>query len=240
MIFKKILRSLGYDVRRIGTSGLTNRDLEYDLPRVLPKPSSSVFDVGANKGQTIEMMQRLLIDPRIYSFEPSSDLATLLRAKFDPKRVTVEQCGLGAAPESRTFIHYQVSELSSFLPLSKDAHNPFSKVNEQGREELEIRTVDSYAEANAIDHIDLLKIDTQGFDFEVLKGSEAMIVGGRVSAVLVELNFAQLYANQCGPGEVIDWLGRRGFSILGFYDEVRINPVLSWVTVLFLPQSFRL
>lgn len=234
-----VLRKFGIDLRRIGTRGISFRLLEYDLPRIITKESPMIFDVGANKGQTIELLQRLLRTPRIVAFEPSEELASSLKSRFANSLVVVEQRALAAAAEVREFVDYENNELSSFLPLSRDAENPFHDTKERVRETVSSETVASYAMGHGIEQIDLLKIDTQGFDLEVLKGAEAMIVGKSVGGVLVELNFAPLYTDQCGPGQVIDWLCQRGFSLVGFYEEVRPSLVLSWATALFLPRTLQ-
>jgi FkbM family methyltransferase len=214
--------------------------LEHDLPRLILKGDPLIFDVGANKGQTIELLRRAFRNPRIYSFEPARELAEGLRKKYSEVPVVVEQMALGEKEEVRSFIHYENNELSSFLTLNQDVENPFRETKVSCRESITIDTVESYAKRNNIRKIDLLKIDTQGFDFEVLRGAEDMLDGESIRAILVELNFVPLYATQCRPGQIVDWLGEHGYSLVGLYEEVRSNMVLSWATGLFLtriPQS---
>ncbi len=232
----KILRKWGIDLRRLGPRGITHRLLEHDLPKVVTAAEPVIFDVGANKGQTSRLMLELFTSPKIYAFEPSRELASNLRIQFAGKSVTVEQLALAAREETRDFVHYENNELSSFLSLSLNQENPFRAVKETEREIVKTRTVASYANSHNIRFIDLLKVDTQGFDLEVLKGAESLLCEGQVGAVQVELNFSPLYSGQCGPGEVIDWLSRHGFSLLGFYEEVRTSLVISWTTALFLPR----
>jgi FkbM family methyltransferase len=219
-----------------GPKRITYRVLPHDLTRLITTDAPLVFDVGANKGQTIELMRRALRSPRIHAFEPAEALALDLRARYNGPDIVIQQYALGAREEVRPFIQYENNELSSLLPLSQDASNPFRDMREQGRETVTVDTVSSYSAKQGISRIDLLKIDTQGFDFEVLKGAEAMLQARQVGAVLIELNFSSLYANQCSVGEVIDWLGYRGYGLLAFYEVVRLETTITWVTALFLPR----
>lgn len=237
MNIKAMLRTFGFNVRRLGPGGVSYSVLEHDFPRLISKGDPLIFDVGANKGQTIELLRRAFRNPKIYSFEPSHELAERLRGKYVDAPVVVEQMALGDKEEVRSFIHYENNELSSFLTLNQDVGNPFRETKVRHRESITIDTVESYAKRHNILKIDLLKIDTQGFDFEVLKGAERMLDGESIRAVLVELNFAPLYATQCCPGQIIDWLGEHGYSLLGLYEEVRSNMVLSWATGLFITRT---
>jgi FkbM family methyltransferase len=60
------------------------------------------------------------------------------------------------------------SELSSFLPLGSGVPEGWGEA--QGKIAVPVVTVDGYCGENAVSRIDVLKIDTQGFDFEVLGG----------------------------------------------------------------------
>ncbi len=58
-IARRILRRLGWDLHRLAAPYLTLRDLEFDLPYLLAQDSPCVIDVGANKGQTIDLVRRM-------------------------------------------------------------------------------------------------------------------------------------------------------------------------------------
>ena len=56
-----------------------------------------------------------------------------------------------------------------------------------------LTTIDQICNETAIDHIDLLKIDTEGHEMEVLLGASAMIDAGRISSVQLEFGDTFLY-----------------------------------------------
>jgi FkbM family methyltransferase len=53
--------------------------------------------------------------------------------------------------------------------------------------EVPVTTLDTFAEENDIDAIDVLKIDVEGSDINVLKGADRLLSGGRIGAVIAEV-----------------------------------------------------
>jgi hypothetical protein len=51
-----------------------------------------------------------------------------------------------------------------------------------------VQRLDDFLDAKAIDRVDVLKIDVEGFENEVLAGAERSLEGGRIRAMLVEFN----------------------------------------------------
>ena len=81
--------------------------------------------------------------------------------------------------------------------------------------------------------IDLLKIDTQGYEMQILKGASRLLAAGKVRTILLELNFVPLYDGQVWAHEIIGYLHERGLCLVDFYEKCRLNPYLGWCTALF-------
>jgi len=81
--------------------------------------------------------------------------------------------------------------------------------------------------------VDLLKIDTQGFDFEVLLGGEKSFERGAIKNVLIELNFVRMYEGQGATIDIIEFLGKHEVHLIDYYEKVRQNNTLAWCTALF-------
>jgi hypothetical protein len=64
----------------------------------------------------------------------------------------------------------------------------------------------------------LLKVDTQGFELEVLRGAEGLL--DRFSAIYCELSFKELYVGQPLASEVIAYLFQRNWSLAGIYNVI--------------------
>lgn len=153
-------------------------DLRVDLERAGIDPQV-VFDVGANVGQTYRRFRRDFPSSRIVSFEP-------IRRTFDALAAEVEGDMLAKAEhlalgDEKKVITIGASEEWSLLnSLAVKNHAPDLRA-----EVVTVDTVDSYCARNGIRRIDLLKIDTEGFEIEVLRGATE----SDVLAVLCEVGF---------------------------------------------------
>jgi FkbM family methyltransferase len=74
----------------------------------------TIFDVGANTGQTISSIQKTFVDPIIHAFEPSpKSFETLQQAS--PNGVHLNQCAVGAEVGQQEFREAGSSVMSSLL-----------------------------------------------------------------------------------------------------------------------------
>ena len=216
---------------------LTLRHLEVDLPILVSESRPLVFDVGANKGQSIELFQRLLPNPIIKAFEPNSTLTQNLLKAYKGEEIVIENIALGPEPGTLPFNIFQNNELSSILDLDRTSSNPFSGTPLQDRVLVQISTLDLYVKEKNITRIDLLKIDTQGYDLDVLRGGTTLLSKQSVETILVEVNFVQLYQGQASFGEIERYLAACGYGLLCFYEIVRVDECISWATACFRKKS---
>jgi len=61
-----------------------------------------------------------------------------------------------------------------------------------------------------------LKIDVQGFEYEVLSGCESLLE--KFDQVYCECSFVELYSGQKLVPDVIQWLASRGYLLVGIYN----------------------
>ena len=54
--------------------------------------------------------------------------------------------------------------------------------------EIEIRTIDAFVEENGIAKIDLLKIDTEGCEYDILLGASSVLAARKVKLIHFEFN----------------------------------------------------
>lgn len=230
------LLSLGgvflYMERKSRVAGLR---LEHDLSVLIGREDPTCMDVGANQGQTIELLQRTFSNPIIHSFEPSTQTFAELSARKYRPGVTLHQFAFGEEPGEAVFHNYEASVLSSFLPLNQDANESvFATERLHSTETVAIHTIDDFLSDSGMETLDLLKVDTQGFDLRVLRGARKALERGCVRNVVVELNFSKLYEGQNDPLELISFLRAYNFELVDFYEKQRRSGgELSWVTGLF-------
>lgn len=233
-ILRKFLKRRSRRIVAVIPGDPTGVDLAEDLPMLVTRSKPVIFDVGANVGQSIELFRGLFQDAIIHSFEPSPDcLAALAQKKWDA-RITIHPMALGSKSEENVLHRYEISVLNSILPLERESDHQFSEVQEVGRTTVQTDTLDNVARTLGVDSIDLLKIDTQGFDYQVLQGAGALLEEWAVRVVMVELNFISIYQRQSSAMQIQGFLNRHGFQLVDFYEKFRHGSALAWCTAVFM------
>lgn len=236
-LIKKLINGplslINLQVNRIHSDTITGSSLFDDLKVILGKKSPVCIDVGANEGQTIDHLLSRFPQCYIHSFEPSKDTFKILKEKTYGDRVYLNNYALGRHRQRREFINYESSDLSSFLHMDANAENRFRDIAEKKREMVDIETLDHYLDQHKIENIDLLKIDTQGFDLEVLLGAEKSLQNGIINNVLIELNFIPIYEGQSSSSDVSALLENNGFYLIDYYEKYRHEHTLAWCTALY-------
>ena len=144
-----------------------------------------IIDVGAHHGETIKFFLKYFQLKKIYSFEASPENYLILKKNINKlkenlkQKIQIENIALGKnnrfgffnqmfESSSSTFNQINInsnyySRKKFFLGLKKNK-DLFKKV------EVKIISLDSYFLKKNLNKIDLLKIDTEGFEFEILQG----------------------------------------------------------------------
>ena len=209
------LRSLGYEVVTYPpTDWVRTRDT---LRRVLNKLSiNCVFDVGANHGQYGDLLRDIGYRGWILSFEPVracfQDLSKRAAAR-PPWRVF--HYALGSENRQTQINVYEIDSGNSFLSPSLRENHPDHRV--VGRETVEVRRLDSIFDecmAGIPSRRLYLKIDTQGFDLEVLRGADGVIAN--FLGAQTEVCFIPIYDGMPRYIESLKEFESRGFSVVDF------------------------
>lgn len=129
---------------------------EYVEPRL-------ILDIGANVGATSVYLAHRFPRARIFSFEPVEQNFALLQANVRPfPNVTPVNAGLGA--ENGEFEILASDSVGNFGGFSLHAAGS----DGSRRQTVRIRAVADAFRDLGIDHADLVKIDTEGHEFEIL------------------------------------------------------------------------
>jgi FkbM family methyltransferase len=232
---KKFLLTAGISVQKVPANLPTGHDLGRDLRLVIgSQPGRVCFDVGAHVGDFVDLLRDCLVTPQVHAFEPAPDALRQLRARHGRSPgVIIVPAGLSDQTGRLQFNVFDNQTLNSFLPMAEGAGRTFGGAEQTARIEAPVLRLDDYAAEAGVDRIDLLKIDTQGYELHVLRGASGLLAGGRVGAVLVELNFMPLYAGQVWAHEVIAHLHQFNLHPVDFYEKCRLNPFIGWCTALF-------
>jgi FkbM family methyltransferase len=181
---------------------------------------ATILDVGANRGQFGIEMRQAGYTGRIVSFEPLSSAHLLLSAVAanDPDWIVHPRCAIGDRDGLTTINVARNSLSSSLLPMT-EAHvqaEPLARY--AALEETEVCRLSSVANAYmTAPGQTLLKIDTQGYEWQVLDGAAELLP--RVTAVLAEASFVELYEGSRLWRDLIDRLEESGFSLWSIHPE---------------------
>jgi FkbM family methyltransferase len=232
---KRALAWAGWSLNRVPPGIVVGLDLGRELRLVVGGRSGPVcIDAGAHDGHFVDFLREHLRQPVIHAFEPAPEPFARLKARHgSTPGVVLVNAGLGGEPGKIEFNIYDNQTLNSFLPMLPSGTDTLGSPKLVKTLSVPVHSLDTYADTAGLTGIDLLKIDTQGYELQILRGASRLLAGGRVESVLVEINFAPLYDRQVWAHEVIGFLHERGLHLVDFYEKCRLNPHLGWCTALF-------
>jgi len=181
-------------------------------------PFHVFFDVGANIGQTARAIRKRFATAAIYSFEPVSKTFSKLKANTAKQDVRCYQLAFGSENMEMEIYVDRDNQGSDMNSLRN--RNGASQEN-QVKETIKIQRLDDFCKLNSIDHIDYLKIDTEGYDLEVLKGAIAYLVNQSISFIEVEVGMNPENKYHVEFGAVKEFLERHDYRIFGIYEQVQ-------------------
>jgi FkbM family methyltransferase len=190
-------------------------------------------DVGCNRGQTIEEIRYIWPSAKVIAFDILCDCVQDVRRKWPD--VDARCIGLGASETRETILRGTYEQTSSFLRCTQESrelyHLPFEQYDAGS---IPVSTLDK--QLDAVDRIDLLKIDVQGYELEVFAGAEQTLL--RTGAIIVECNCIPCYEGGSTISTVISALARRGFRLKYLFDTYRDEDttIVNHVDGLFLPE----
>jgi FkbM family methyltransferase len=205
-----------------------------DMQRFLPGGVRPIIlDVGANTGQSVKRFRRAFPSSIIHSFEPSQRIFDQLKINVTGQHdVFAWNCAVGSAVGKQTFLENTHSDMSSFLELSKTGWGKIVKEST-----VDVTTVDQFLADRQIERVDILKSDTQGYDFEVIKGAEQAMRRNTVGLLYFEFIFSDMYKNLPRFDEVFRHLTDRGFRLVSIYEMRHQENLASWADALFVNRQ---
>jgi FkbM family methyltransferase len=213
---KKLLFLMGYP--RLMKALIQYRVLaSVEHQPILSIPYKTIVDIGANKGQFALACRALAPHAKVISFEPLPQAADLFRDCFkgDPK-VSLHHWAIGPT-QSKALMHISArDDSSSLLPMGNEQVKTFPGTQEVGVLNVDVAPLNYFLKRSDICAPALLKIDVQGYEFEVLLGCENLLHS--FDHIYCECSFVELYTGQKLVASIVDWLYQRGFSLAGIHN----------------------
>ena len=184
----------------------------------------TVFDVGAHYGETIKLFSNKLKLKKIYSFEASPENFKILEKKtkkYPSEKVKIYNFGLGEKI-SNSYINQALESSSSTINKLNEESKYFKRklkilnVNNQNlyshQIPIKIFTLDYFIENNEIDNIDLLKIDTEGYEFNIIKGLSRH--SQNIRLVYFEHHYDDMIIKNYKFGDIHRLLNKKNFKMI--------------------------
>ena len=166
------------------------------------------LDVGAHKGESINLFLKNFKIKTIYSFEASpitfkllSDKIVFFRNKFKSSKLIIENYAIGAVEQKVLLKQLQESSSSTIRNLNVNSKyfkkKRFFLLDDKKDfffKEIEIQQIklSNYLIKNNIDNVDFLKIDTEGYELEVLIGAKEIL--SKINIILFEHHYDDMIA----------------------------------------------
>lgn len=180
---------------------------QYKMEKVPNSPAFCWVDVGANVGKYSDMvirsLERFVPGSSLsgYLFEPQKNAQlnenlAMWNKSYPNAHIDIHYCGAGSANEKKKIYVQRDNESGT---LASSMHEIISHhLNDEHIEEKEMNVVrlDTFFNEHQVNQIHLLKIDTEGYEKEVLEGCGAYLTPSKIRAIQFEFNYTHAYRKQ--------------------------------------------
>lgn len=175
-------------------------------------PMRTVFDVGANVGQTTRLIKGRFASADVHAFEPvSATYRSLAHNLRDLEGVTCH----------RLAFCERIGQSAVTMAGNSQLNRLVSEAEARGRsdtETIDTETIDHFCATRGIRTVDILKVDAEGADLRVLQGGLVMLQQGQIAFVFVEVGFDEDDSGHSYFPAVHDLLTKAGMRLYCVYD----------------------
>jgi FkbM family methyltransferase len=231
-LITKLANFLNWLISGIGIEVIRRRERNFDavltdLFKKIPNPTF-VIDVGAHNGSSISRFKNLFDhSSQIHSFEANPKLVEQLIAQFgNDKKIEIYQNAVSNIDKQPvTFnIHSTSSGSSSLLNVNQNRRFASRRgVSDATISPISVQsiTLDSHVNSSDFDHVNFLKIDTQGTELKVLMGAKNLLSRSAIDVIEFELIVTDAYESVNGTFEALSFLDSYGYRLLALSNDGR-------------------
>jgi FkbM family methyltransferase len=193
---------------------LLNKDAFTDIEFLLQvRNVQTIFDVGANIGFVTYQFQKRFPAADIYAFEPNPYVFDKLETNYhDQNQVHVFQLGVGDIDGELKFNINANAGTSSYL-YPGEYHRAHQAKHIKEQKTIPIITINRFCKENAIRHIDILKLDIEGYELKALIGANQLLLKQEIDIIYTEVNVLPSYDGQPLFHEVTHFLEEKQYHI---------------------------
>jgi FkbM family methyltransferase len=217
-ILKKIFKKFGYQVININ---VREREAFKDQAKLITKKQVTIFDVGACTGEMTFKYKSLFKNSTIYCFEPFIPSYEILKKSTSGyAKIKCYNVALSDITGTVDFHVNQYYPTNSMLATHVDSGKNWNDEVFVTKEVIKIKslTLDDFVTQNQIDQIDILKMDTQGTEYQILEGASKFLGQNKISLIYLEIIIMPTYQDQKNLDEILLLLRRKGFVLYNLYN----------------------
>jgi FkbM family methyltransferase len=195
------------------------------LARIIKNMSNAInptiFDVGGNEGESIELFINTFRQPKIYSFEPEIGSFQKLQEQYGKiNEINLFNLAFGNKKEilnlkinvkSSTSTFSTINTKSKYYKLKSLILNTNKNKIFVDEESVQVETIDNFCIEKKIQNIEILKIDTEGFELNVLEGAKESLQ--KTNIIIIEFQLNDMYLNY-NPKKIEDILKKNNFTLM--------------------------
>tara|TARA_B100000767_G_C19662071_1_gene491463 strand:+ start:80 stop:913 length:834 start_codon:yes stop_codon:yes gene_type:complete len=213
--FNDFIFSLSLDAKGFKNYGDFNTTGEKSFVELIRDEIHLSLDIGANVGEYTKLLLHNT-NSKVVSFEPLPEaFRELEKIKLEfQDRLNIYNVAIGI-DNNKLDLFYgdQKSEKASLIPNLQKLS--FIGLNNKNKISVNVKKLDYYKDYFNDKKIDFIKIDTEGFEFEVLSGAEKILQQHKPKFIQIEFNWHQLIRNHTLY---------KLFGLVDSYDVFRILP----------------
>jgi len=183
------------------------------------------FDVGSHMGTYSDLILKNFEDSKVFMFEPQINIFKKIKIKYKYyKNVKIYNCAISDKSTQKK-IYINKHDLTSGLSPLNPKSNKYLQLKAKlfgtttsrmilKKPKIKTKKLFTIIKLNKIKKIDLLKIDTEGHEFEVLKGIERAIKNIRY--ILIEFHNDKIYLSY-NPKKIHNHLIKNNFVLQNIY-----------------------
>jgi FkbM family methyltransferase len=196
----------------------------FDLKKFLiknfsPKSKKIIFfDVGSNLGKDISFIKGLYMKNNIHVFEPNFKSFTFLKKNFN--NIILNNLAVDKISDKKLiFYETLISSNSSLKKNFIDNRDYFSRITKKYL--IKTISIDNYCKKNRINHIDFLKIDTQGNEYEVLESAKKYLKKKKIKLIKIEITFLnnKKRYNSINLLKILNFIYKFKYNLVGISDQ---------------------
>jgi FkbM family methyltransferase len=234
-------------------------DREKTLKVLIKEARPVIFDVGANVGATFDDFKLWWPDSAVHCFEPQQECWASLEqrvGRYPASEAVLNKVAAGntSSDAATFFVHDINSGVSGFNKInlqSEDSIHLRNLMESDGQalrnyeqslnhaRSVKVIRLDEYMTEGRVDRINLLKIDTQGYEPEVLEGLGEKL--SDVDVVITELMFYDYYERRLSFSDIEKFLLPAGLRLYDI-NHISKNPMngrTDWVDVIYVNDRVR-